>query len=98
MCFATLSKNSLLEMWGNEVRFLCTDFVEHCKDNYLFFDRSNQRIDGFGYEVSPFHQGLHEEAAKNMDHSSRNVMKRIKSRSIVVEIGDLVQVPLVQQD
>ena len=67
VCFAMLSKDSLLEMWGNEVRFPCTNFVQHCKDNCLFFDGSNQRIDGLGHEVSPFHQGLREEGAKNMD-------------------------------
>ena len=48
--------------------------------------------------MSPIRQGLREEAAKNMDRLSRKVMKRIKSRSAVVSIGDVVQVPLVQQD
>jgi hypothetical protein len=98
VCFEILTKDSLSEMWGNEVRFPCTNFVQHCKDNCLFFDGSNQRIDGLGHEVSPCHQGLHEEAAQNMDRSSRKVMKRIKSKSAVVEIGDVVQVSFVQQD
>jgi hypothetical protein len=98
VCFATLSRDILSEMWGNEVRFPCSEFVQHCKDNCLFFDGSNQRIDGLGHEVSPIRQELREEAAKNMDRSSRKVMKRIKSRSAVVSIGDVVQVPLVQQD
>ena len=59
MCFATLWKDSLTERWDNEVRLPCTNFVKHRKDNCLFFDRSNQSIDGFGHEVSSFHQWLH---------------------------------------
>ncbi len=64
----------------------------------LFFDGSNKCIEGLDHEVSPFRRGLREEAAKNMDCSSRKVMKRVKRRSAVVEVGDVVQVPLVQQD
>ncbi len=33
-----------------------------------------------------------------MDCSSRNVMKKIKSKSDIVEIGNVVCMPLVQQD
>lgn len=41
---------------------------------------------------------MRQEAAKHMDHLVGKVMKRIKSKSANVEIGDVVHMPLIQQD
>ena len=64
----------------------------------MFSDGGNKRIDGIDHEVTPNRQELRLQAAKYMDKSARKVVKRLKSKSEVVSIGDIVQVPLVKQD
>jgi hypothetical protein len=101
ICFASVSfdgDDGLIQLWGMVLKFSYDDFLEFCKDQCLFYDGGNKRINGINHEVTPNCTGLQLEVAKVMDKSARKVMKRIKSKSEVVTLGDVVQVPLVKRD
>ena len=101
ICFASINfdgDGGLVDLWGTVIKFPTDEFVEFCKEQCLFYDGGNKRIDVIDHDVSPKRRELRREAAKMMDKSARMVMKRIKSKSDIVSLGDVVQVPLVKQD
>jgi hypothetical protein len=55
-------------------------------------------MDGIDHEVTPWRAATRKQAALMMDKSARKVMKRVKSKQALVKVGDVVQVPLAQQD
>ena len=85
-------------MWGSYIKYPNVEFLEHCKTNHLFSDGANNRLDGIEHEVSPRHAATRRQAAKMMDRSARKVMRRVKSKQALIKLGDVVHVPLVQQD
>ena len=48
--------------------------------------------------VSPHCREMHKNAAKNMERSSKKVIKQLKHKAGNVHVGDVVHIPLVQQD
>ena len=102
VCFATATvddpEDGLINLWGTVLKLPTEEFVEHCKENSLFFDGSAARLDGLDHDVTPGRRATREKAALMMNQSARKVLKRVKSRTATLSIGDVVQVPLVQQD
>jgi hypothetical protein len=47
------------------------------------------------HDVTPGRSATREKAALMMDKSAKKVLKRVKSRTATLSIGDVVQVPLV---
>ena len=101
ICFASLQiggEEGLKNMWGSFIKYPNVEFLEHCKTNHLFCDGANNRLDGIEHEVSPRRAATRRQAAKMMDRSARKVMRRVKSKQALIKLGDVVHVPLVQQD
>jgi hypothetical protein len=102
ICFATATvddpEDGLINLWGTVLKLPTEEFVEHCKENCLFFDGNAARLDGLDHDVTPGRRATREKAALMMNKSARKVLKRMKSRTATLSIGDVVQVPLVQQD
>ena len=102
ICFATATfddpDDGLINLWGTVLKLPTEEFVEHCKENCLFFDGNAARLDGLDHDVTPSRSATREKAALMMDKSAKKVLKRVKSRTATLSIGDVVQVPLVQQD
>jgi hypothetical protein len=101
ICFATLQMDGddgLENIWGTFMKFPDDEFIDYCKDHSLFVDGEFNRFDGDDSMVSPRRRQMRKTAAKNMDRSSKKVIKRLKHKAGNVHVGDVVHIPLVQQD
>ncbi len=86
------------ELWGTYMKYPTVEFLEHCKTNHLFSNGANNRLEGIKHEVSPHRAATHRQTAKMMDRLVRKVMRRVKNKQALIALGDVVHVPLVQQD
>jgi hypothetical protein len=102
ICFASLTMggpDGVESLWGKDMKPPTFEFVEHCKDNNLFSDGAHSRkIEGVEHDVTPRRKASREQAAKHMETSAKKVYNRVKSKSGNVKLGDVVHIPLIQQD
>jgi hypothetical protein len=101
ICFASLQldgEEGMKALWGLYVKFPNDKFLEHCKVNSLFSDDANNRLDSIKHEVSTHNAATCQQAAKMMDRSARKIMRRVESKQALIAVGNVVHVPLVQQD
>jgi hypothetical protein len=102
ICLASLTlsgPDSVESTWGTNMKPPNDAFLSHCKDNNLFCDGAHSRkIAGMVHDVTPRCKASQEQAAKNMETSAKKVYNRVKSKSGNVNVGDVVHIPLVQQD
>jgi hypothetical protein len=59
ICFASVAMdgdNGLINLGGTVIKFPSDDFLEFCKDQCLFYDGSNKRINGVDHKVTPNRQ------------------------------------------
>ncbi len=102
ICFASLTlkgPDSIESVWGMGMKPPNDEFISHCKYNHLFCDGAHSRkVPGLSHDVTPRCKASREQAANNMEKSATKVYNRVKSKSGNVNMGDVVHIPLVQQD